>query len=109
MNKVKKAVIPVAGFGTRFLPFTKAVPKMMLPIIDKPAIQYIVEEAVNSGIEEILFITSSYKNSVIDHFDKNFELENADECIIVDRNEKFTNIRIALLDHLPKEWQKRAT
>ena len=61
--------------GTRFLPGTKAIPKEMFPIIDKPAIQYIVEEAVNSGIEEILFITSSYKNSVIDHFDRNFELE----------------------------------
>lgn len=75
MKKVRKCVIPVAGMGTRFLPGTKAIPKEMFPIIDKPAIQYIVEEAVNSGIEEILFITSSYKNSVIDHFDKNFELE----------------------------------
>ena len=75
MKKVRKCVIPVAGMGTRFLPGTKAIPKEMFPIIDKPAIQYIVEEAVNSGIEEILFITSSYKNSVIDHFDRNFELE----------------------------------
>jgi len=75
MKKVRKCVIPVAGMGTRFLPGTKAIPKEMFPIIDKPAIQYIVEEAVSSGIEEILFITSSYKNSVIDHFDKNFELE----------------------------------
>ena len=61
--------------GTRFLPATKATPKEMLPIIDKPTLQYIVEEAVASGIEEILFITSPYKNSVMDHFDKNFELE----------------------------------
>ena len=75
MKKVRKCVIPVAGMGTRFLPGTKSIPKEMFPIIDKPAIQYIVEEAVNSGIEEILFITSSYKNSVIDHFDRNFELE----------------------------------
>lgn len=75
MKNVRKCVIPVAGMGTRFLPGTKAIPKEMFPIIDKPAIQYIVEEAVNSGIEEILFITSSYKNSVIDHFDRNFELE----------------------------------
>ncbi|MBQ3474610.1 MAG: UTP--glucose-1-phosphate uridylyltransferase GalU [Bacilli bacterium] len=75
MKKVRKCVIPVAGMGTRFLPGTKAIPKEMFPIIDKPAIQYIVEEAVESGIEEILFITSSYKNSVIDHFDRNFELE----------------------------------
>lgn len=75
MKKVKKCIIPVAGMGTRFLPATKATPKEMLPIIDKPTLQYIVEEAVESGIEEILFITSPYKNSVMDHFDKNFELE----------------------------------
>ena len=75
MRKVKKCIIPVAGMGTRFLPATKATPKEMLPIIDKPTLQYIVEEAVASGIEEILFITSPYKNSVMDHFDKNFELE----------------------------------
>ena len=75
MKKVRKCVIPVAGMGTRFLPGTKAIPKEMFPIIDKPAIQYIVEEAIDSGIEEILFITSLYKNSVIDHFDRNFELE----------------------------------
>lgn len=74
--KITKAIIPVAGMGTRFLPATKAVPKEMLPIVDKPSIQYIVEEAVNSGIEEILFVTSSYKNAVQDHFDRNYELEN---------------------------------
>lgn len=75
MKKVRKCVIPVAGMGTRFLPATKATPKEMLPIIDKPTLQYIVEEAVASGIEEILFITSPYKNSVLDHFDKSYELE----------------------------------
>ncbi len=75
MKKIRKCVIPVAGMGTRFLPATKATPKEMLPIIDKPTIQYIVEEAVASGIEEILLITSPYKNSVIDHFDKSYELE----------------------------------
>lgn len=75
MSKIRKCVIPVAGMGTRFLPATKAIPKEMLPIIDKPTIQYIVEEAINSGIEEILFITSPYKNSVIDHFDRSYELE----------------------------------
>lgn len=75
MKKIRKCVIPVAGMGTRFLPATKATPKEMLPIIDKPTLQYIVEEAVESGIEEILFITSPYKNSVLDHFDKSFELE----------------------------------
>lgn len=75
MKKVRKCVIPVAGMGTRFLPATKAIPKELLPIIDKPTLQYIVEEAVNSGIEEIFFITSSYKNSIVDHFDKSYELE----------------------------------
>ena len=75
IKKIRKCVIPVAGMGTRFLPATKATPKEMLPIIDKPTIQYIIEEAVASGIEEILLITSPYKNSVIDHFDKSYELE----------------------------------
>ena len=75
MKKVRKAVIPVAGMGTRFLPVTKSVPKEMLPIIDKPTLQYIVEECVESGIEEILFITSPYKRNVEDHFDQSFELE----------------------------------
>lgn len=75
MNRVRKAVIPVAGMGTRFLPVTKAVPKEMLPIVDKPTIQYIIEEAVNSGIEEILLITSPYKKAIEDHFDRSYELE----------------------------------
>lgn len=73
--KVKKAIIPAAGFGTRFLPATKAVPKEMLPIVDKPTIQYIVEEAVASGIEEILIITNCYKSCIENHFDVSFELE----------------------------------
>ena len=76
MKKVRKAIIPVAGMGTRFLPATKAIPKEMLPIVDKPTIQYIVEEAINSGIEEILFITSPYKKCIEDHFDRSYELEN---------------------------------
>jgi len=75
MNRVRKAVIPAAGFGTRFLPATKAQPKEMLPIVDKPTIQFIVEEAVKSGIEEILIITSGQKRSIEDHFDKSYELE----------------------------------
>ena len=75
MKKVRKAIIPAAGFGTRFLPATKAVPKEMLPIVDKPTIQYIVEEAVASGIEEILIITNSYKACIENHFDQSFELE----------------------------------
>lgn len=72
---VKKAIIPAAGLGTRFLPATKAQPKEMLPIVDKPTLQYIIEEAVNSGIEEILIITGRNKKSIEDHFDKSVELE----------------------------------
>lgn len=74
-KNVKKAVIPAAGLGTRFLPATKAQPKEMLPIVDTPTIQYIVEEAIASGIEEILIITSGNKRSIEDHFDKSYELE----------------------------------
>ncbi|NNU75400.1 UTP--glucose-1-phosphate uridylyltransferase GalU [Clostridium estertheticum] len=73
--KVKKAIIPAAGLGTRFLPATKALPKEMLPIVDKPTMQYIIEEAVASGIEEILVITGRNKKSIEDHFDKSIELE----------------------------------
>ena len=75
MTKVTKAVIPVAGFGTRFLPATKAQPKEMLTLVDKPVIQYIVEEVVASGIEDIVFITGQNKRAIEDHFDRNFELE----------------------------------
>lgn len=73
--KITKAVIPAAGFGTRFLPATKAVPKEMLPIIDKPTIQYIVEEAMESGITDLLIIVSRGKDAIVNHFDKAFELE----------------------------------
>jgi UTP--glucose-1-phosphate uridylyltransferase len=73
--RVKKAVIPAAGFGTRFLPITKAQPKEMLPVVDKPVIQYVVEEAVLSGIEDILIITGRNKRAIEDHFDSCFELE----------------------------------
>lgn len=76
MKKVRKAIIPAAGLGTRFLPATKAQPKEMLPIVDKPTIQYIVEEAVASGIEDILIITGRSKRSIEDHFDHNIEIEN---------------------------------
>ena len=75
MSKVKKAVIPAAGLGTRVLPASKSCPKEMLPIVDKPAIQYIVEEAVRSGIEDILIITNRGKGIIEDHFDHSFELE----------------------------------
>ncbi|WNQ10418.1 UTP--glucose-1-phosphate uridylyltransferase GalU [Paenibacillus aurantius] len=73
--KVRKAIIPAAGLGTRFLPATKAMPKEMLPIVDKPTIQYIVEEAVNSGIEDIIIVTGKGKRAIEDHFDNYFELE----------------------------------
>lgn len=75
MKRIKKAVIPAAGLGVRFLPATKAQPKEMLPIVDKPAIQYIVEEVIESGIDEILIITGRNKQSIEDHFDKSLELE----------------------------------
>lgn len=75
MHKVRKAIIPAAGLGTRFLPATKAMPKEMLPIVDKPTIQYIVEEAIASGIEDIIIVTSNTKRAIEDHFDTNFALE----------------------------------
>lgn len=75
MRTVKKAIIPAAGLGTRFLPVTKAMPKEMLPILDKPTIQYIVEEAIDSGIEDIIIVTGKGKRAIEDHFDHNYELE----------------------------------
>ena len=74
-GSVRKAVIPAAGLGTRFLPATKATPKEMLPVVDKPAIQYVVEEAVEAGLEDVLFITGRSKRPLEDHFDRNLELE----------------------------------
>lgn len=74
-RKIKKAILPVAGFGTRFLPATKAQPKEMLPVVDKPVVQYLVEEAVASGIEEIIFVTGRGKRAIEDHFDVSYELE----------------------------------
>lgn len=75
MRKIRKAVIPAAGYGTRFLPVVKSVPKEMLPVVDKPAIQYIVEEAVASGIEDIVIVTSAGKTAIENYFDNNLELE----------------------------------
>ena len=75
MSKVRKAVIPAAGLGTRFLPAAKAIAKEMLPIIDKPTIQFIVEEAIASGIEDIIIVTGKSKRPIEDHFDANLELE----------------------------------
>src|SRR3989454_12146736 len=74
---VSKAVVPAAGLGTRFLPATKATPKEMLPIVDKPAIQYVVEEAVAAGLSDVLMITGRSKRSIEDHFDRAYELEEA--------------------------------
>jgi UTP--glucose-1-phosphate uridylyltransferase len=82
--RIKKAILPVAGFGTRFLPATKAQPKEMLPIVDKPVIQYLVEEAVASGIEEIIFVTGRGKRAIEDHFDISYELEDT----LVEKNKK---------------------
>lgn len=76
MKKITKAVIPAAGLGTRFLPATKALPKEMLPVVDKPAIQYVVEEAVNAGLSHVLMITGRNKNALENHFDRAVELEN---------------------------------
>jgi UTP--glucose-1-phosphate uridylyltransferase len=96
---IKKAVLPVAGFGTRFLPATKAIPKEMLPIINKPLIEYAVEEAVDAGIEEIIFVTSHTKIAIENHFDSNFELEERllssgkNDFISLINPEKFKNIR----------------
>jgi UTP--glucose-1-phosphate uridylyltransferase len=88
--KIRKAIIPAAGLGTRFLPATKAQPKEMLPIVDKPTIQYIVEEAVNSGIEDIIIVTGRSKRSIEDHFDKSYELEKT-----LEEQNKFELLKIA--------------
>ena len=77
MKIIRKAVFPVAGFGTRFLPATKAMPKELMPIIDKPLIQYAVEEAILAGIDTLIFVTGRNKRAIEDHFDSNLELEMA--------------------------------
>ena len=94
--KVRKAIIPAAGLGTRFLPATKALPKEMLPIVDKPTIQYIVEEAVASGIEDIIIISGRSKRSIEDHFDQSYELEDAllkkNKQILFEEVQKISNL-----------------
>src|SRR6202162_23136 len=75
LPEVRKAVITAAGLGTRFLPATKAMPKEMLPLVDKPAIQYSVEEAIASGIEQVIMVTGGGKRAIVDHFDRSLELE----------------------------------
>ena len=96
MKKITKAVFPVAGLGTRFLPATKASPKEMLPIVDKPIIQYAVEEAINAGITELIFITGRTKRSISDHFDKAYELEN--ELMKKNKNNQLKLIREIIPD-----------
>lgn len=95
-HKVTKAVFPVAGMGTRFLPATKANPKEMLPIVDKPLIQYAAEEAIAAGIKQLIFVTSSAKRSIEDHFDKNYELESE----LIARNKR--DLLRVVQDILPK-------
>ena len=97
MSKIRKAVIPAAGFGTRFLPQTKAMPKEMLPIVDKPVIQYVVEEAVDSGIEDIILVTGALKRAIEDHFDvPNAELiknlEDGGKQDLIERTKKISEM-----------------
>lgn len=100
---ITKAIFPVGGLGTRFLPATKAIPKEMLPIIDKPVIQYLVEEAVNSGIKEIIFVTGQGKNAIQNHFDRSFGLEQ-----ILQERKKTTLVKqIQKISHLAKFFYVR--
>ncbi len=98
MQKVRKAIMPVAGFGTRFLPATKAQPKEMLPVVDKPVIQYLVEDAVSAGIEEIIFVTGRGKRAIEDHFDYSFELEHT----LVEKNKLDLVSKIKEIESLAK-------
>ena len=98
MKVIKKAVFPVAGLGTRFLPATKANPKEMLPVVDKPLIQYAVEEAMQSGITELIFVTGRNKRSIEDHFDKNVELEAS--LIASNKNLLLESIRSIIPSHV---------
>ena len=83
LNRIRKAVIPAAGLGTRFLPATKAIPKEMIPIVDVPMIQHIVEEAVRAGIKDVILVTARHKEAIENHFDYNYELEDS-----LDRKQK---------------------
>ncbi len=98
MQKVRKAIFPVAGFGTRFLPATKAQPKEMLMVVDKPVIQYLVEEAVKAGIEEIIFVTGRGKRAIEDHFDYSFELEKT----LVEKNKLDLLKKVKEIENLAK-------
>lgn len=98
MKKIKKAIFPVAGFGTRFLPATKAQPKEMLTVVDKPVIQYLVEQAVAAGIEEIIFVTGRGKRAIEDHFDYSFELEKT----LVEKNKLDLVKKVKEIENLAK-------
>ncbi|MDP3837226.1 MAG: UTP--glucose-1-phosphate uridylyltransferase [bacterium] len=98
MQKIRKAILPVAGFGTRFLPATKAQPKEMLPVVDKPVIQYLVEEAVAAGIEEIIFVTGRGKRAIEDHFDYSFELSKT----LVEKNKLDLIKKVQAIESLAK-------
>lgn len=98
MTKIRKAILPVAGFGTRFLPATKAQPKEMLPVVDKPVVQYLVEEAVASGIEEIIFVTGRGKRAIEDHFDVSYELEDT----LVEKNKHDLLEKVRKVSNLAK-------
>lgn len=98
MNKIKKAIMPVAGFGTRFLPATKAQPKEMLPVVDKPVIQYLVEQAAEAGISEVIFVTGRGKRAIEDHFDYSFELSKT----LVEKNKVDLVKKVEAIEHLAK-------
>ena len=98
MSKVRKAVFPVAGLGTRFLPATKASPKEMLTVVDKPLIQYAVEEAVAAGITDMVFVTGRSKRAIEDHFDKAYELEN--ELALKQKHEMLKLVQNILPKHI---------
>jgi len=106
MKKIKKAVFPVAGLGTRFLPATKASPKEMLPVVDKPLIQYAVEEAVAAGMDQMIFITGRSKRAIADHFDKAFELEH--ELEAKGKEELLNIVRSIVPDHVSCIYLRQA-
>jgi len=106
MKKVRKAVFPVAGLGTRFLPATKASPKEMLPIVDKPLIQYAVEEAIEAGMDQMIFITGRSKRAIADHFDKAFELEH--ELESKQKKELLRIVRSIVPDHVSCIYLRQA-
>jgi len=105
-GKIKKAVFPVAGLGTRFLPATKASPKEMLPVVDKPLVQYAVEEAVAAGVEVIIFVTGRNKRSIPDHFDRAYELEN--ELALRGKHDKLKLARDVIPDHVDCVYVRQA-